>query len=99
MKHAYLTALTLALLTAFAPHAEAASYRRVFDGYDRCGRPVYVWVRQSSSSCAPRYRTDCEPRHRDYFSGYRRPILFHDAYSSSARDCYSSPRFSIRIGF
>jgi hypothetical protein len=97
MKNALLTLLPLALLAAFTPRAEAADYRRVFAGYDRCGRPVHVWVRESRD-CAPRYR-EPRPCHDERSYSYRRPISFHDACSSSRRASFTSPRFSIRIGF
>lgn len=101
MKNALLTSLALLSLAAFAPRAEAGTtYVRVFDGYDRCGQPVYSWVPQSSGHCSSSYRSFDEPRRETYYSReYRRPTYSRDYCESSERSYRSTPRFTFRFGF
>ena len=99
MKNALLTSLALIGLTAFAPRAEAGNYIRVRDGYDRCGRPVYAWIRQPSGYCSSSHRTYYQPQRSDYSHGYHRPTYLHNSCYSSFRGYYSAPRFSLHFGF
>ncbi len=100
MKNALLTSLALITLAAFAPRAEAGSYVRVFNGYDRCGHPVYAWVPQSSGHCSSSYRSYDEPRRETYYSReYRRPTYSRDDCETSNRGYRSTPRFTFHFGF
>ncbi len=102
MKKLLLAALLLSGITFLAPRAEAGSYRTVFAGYDRCGRPVYQRVYSSSR---------CEPRSSYYYNAptyYRsssyRSYDYGRRYDSDRSHCntrsYSTrPRFAISFGF
>ena len=96
MKNALLTALTLAGLFAFAPRAEAGGWFRVADGYDRCGRPVYVPSRNCDRYPAPTYYQSYRPT---YHYSYHPPTYVRETCYSSRRGYGSSPRFSIHFGF
>lgn len=99
MKYALLSSLAAISLCAFAPRAEAGTYVRVFDGYDRCGHPVYVWVEQPSSHCSTYRRYEAPQRESYYSREYDRPVLRRDSCESSSRVYRSTPRFSFHFGF
>lgn len=97
MKNALLTALTLIGLSAAAPRAEAGGWFRGSDRYDRCERPVYYQSRDCHRDYRPTYyyRT----YRPTYYRSYYRPTYVRGGCYSSPRGFYSTPHFSIRIGF
>jgi hypothetical protein len=103
MNKLLLSALLAAGLLASARTADAGDCRRVFAGYDRCGRPVYQTIyvgRPVYDRCDPRptYYRSYPTYHRGYPSHYRGyDSGYRTYYRSSSRSC--SPRFGVSFSF
>ena len=89
-------------LAALAPQAEAGQYARYFQGYDHCGRPVYVYGHKSQSYCAPQYSRGYS-NHNYNMGKFNRSYYSDRDYNRGYEDrgyrSRSGSRFSVNFGF